>query len=326
MARSIDAQVAFGDRVEAGAESTGDIVPLRVLLAERRTGAHSELAKQLLHVGHEVLARVSTGQGVADYAELLRPDVVIVSAILEDGPGIMTALALTKRLPGIAAVVLTDHPAAEDPRARPNWGAVSIFPAAADAYEIDAELRRAVARVREAHVSTFMQTPAAAMTAVAPSPAPDLSSENPVQSLSASESVTVAVDAEPVPAEPEPMHDSSTDSVEIVTGDAVYSETQVEFSTPTALADFAAMDTPAMSAPQLVPSANVPAQYDADMLVIADAAECLLERTGLSRADAMRLMEQEAADSGQALADVARAVLGRDQAEASAGIALEAVA
>lgn len=74
----------------------------------------------------------------------------------------------------------------------------------------------------------------------------------------------------------------------------------------------------ATTAPEPAPAAPAAAIYDLDSQVIAEAAECLLERTGLSRSDAMRLMEQEAADTGQSLAAVARSVLsGGDGATAS---------
>jgi AmiR/NasT family two-component response regulator len=62
--------------------------------------------------------------------------------------------------------------------------------------------------------------------------------------------------------------------------------------------------------------------YDADLAVIAEAAECLLERTGLSRSDAMRLMEQEAADTGRKLIEVAQSVLGRDGEASGSEMAL----
>lgn len=123
---------------------------LRILIAERRASAHSELSRRLDRVGHEVLARVTSSQGALDYAELLRPDVVLIAPMLEDGPGVMAAIALTRELPGVAAVVLSTHPAASNPAARPNWGAVALVPADAEPPDLDAELRRAVAQAREA--------------------------------------------------------------------------------------------------------------------------------------------------------------------------------
>src|SRR5271169_5905778 len=82
---------------------------LRVLLAERRASAHSELSRRLDRAGHEVLARVTSAQSALDYAALLRPDVVLIAPALEDGPGVMAALTLTRELPGVAAVVLSTH-------------------------------------------------------------------------------------------------------------------------------------------------------------------------------------------------------------------------
>lgn len=76
---------------------------------------------------------------------------------------------------------------------------------------------------------------------------------------------------------------------------------------------------PAAAAPTPVEAAGL---YDADLAVIAEAAECLLERTGLSRSDAMRLMEQEAADTGRKLIEVAQSVLGRDGDASGSGMAL----
>ena len=125
-------------------------IKLRVLIAERRASAHSELSRRLDRAGHEVLARVTSGQGALDYAELLRPDVVLIAPALDDGPGIMAAIALTRELPGVAAVVLSTHPAAVNPAARPNWGAVALLPADAEPADLDIELRRAVAQAREA--------------------------------------------------------------------------------------------------------------------------------------------------------------------------------
>jgi len=74
-----------------------------------------------------------------------------------------------------------------------------------------------------------------------------------------------------------------------------------------------------VAVPAQVPAAAAPrAAYDSDSEIIAEAAECLLERTGLSRSDAMRLMEQEAADTGRPLVEIAQSVLGRGEGEAAA--------
>ena len=61
------------------APGPGTAGPLRVLLAERRASAHSDLSRRLASLGHEVLARVTSTQGAVDYAGFLCPDVVLVS-------------------------------------------------------------------------------------------------------------------------------------------------------------------------------------------------------------------------------------------------------
>ena len=119
------------------------------LLAERRASAHSELSRRLKSRGHEVLARVTSAQGAIDYAGFLAPDVVLVSLVLEDAPGLTVAMAVAKKQPGVAAVVLTNHPAAADPASRPKWGSVALLPADAEADEIHEELWRAVMQARE---------------------------------------------------------------------------------------------------------------------------------------------------------------------------------
>jgi hypothetical protein len=52
------------------------------------------------------------------------------------------------------------------------------------------------------------------------------------------------------------------------------------------------------------------AGYSGEDEVIRAAADALVVRVGITRADAMRLMEQEATDLNQSMEDVARAVLG----------------
>jgi len=122
---------------------------LRILLAERRASAHSELSRRLKSRGHEVLARVTSAQGAIDYAGFLAPDVVLVSPVLEDTPGLTVAMAVAKKQPGVAAVVLTSHPAAADPTSRPRWGSVALLPVDAEADEMHEELWRAVMQARE---------------------------------------------------------------------------------------------------------------------------------------------------------------------------------
>jgi AmiR/NasT family two-component response regulator len=273
VARSIDTAPTIVDRVDAMSDEVSE-APLRVLLAERRASAQSDLSRRLAHLGHEVLARVTSGQGASDYAELLRPDVVLLSPVLEDGVGVLAALGLTRRVMGVAAVVLTDHPAAADPGARPNWGSVAILPANAPVEDLEFELRRAVARARSAAALTSVEV-VPAEAAAAPAPA-----DVPVQAI------RPAIPADAAPA-------------------------------------IVARPTPTEVSPPL-PSMAVPARYDEEMNLIAEAAEALLERTGLSRSDALRLMEQESVDTGLSLVDVARTVLGGEGD--SAGEELQAVA
>jgi AmiR/NasT family two-component response regulator len=346
-------------------------VKLRVLLAERRATVHSELAKRLEQAGHEVLARVTSKQGALDYAELLRPDVVLLAPILEDGPGVMAALALTRELPGIAAVVLTTHPAATDPAARPNWGAVAVVPADAESADLDAELRRAVGQARDLaayesmleHERSWSPANGAAADSRAMVPAPQCATPSEQEPVTAIEVVPVvvparmppnasmpapapdhtaqpAVAAAPVavvpeqarlrppatpPLAPRPVL-SFTDEDLITIGpfvDSPDSSLDLRKLTPPAAVIASAPSVPSVPCVPSVPSApsapsapsTQPSQqpvYDSDTEVITQAAECLLERTGLSRSDAMRLMEQEAADTDQRLVDVAYAVLGRD--------------
>jgi DNA-binding NarL/FixJ family response regulator len=355
---------------------------LRVLIAERRASAHSELSRRLDRAGHEVLARVTSGQGTLDYAELLRPDVVLIAPVLEDGPGIMAAIALTRELPGVAAVVLTAHPAAVNPAARPNWGAVSLVPADAEPEDLDAELRRAVAQAREAVATAVVpeqvlgsQPRPADLAPVTPAtpqyqtPIPEvvdplIREPRPVgptvptrsvvppgaaarpgviasaagpsapvlqTAMAPSEPIAPKPDTKPAP-KPSPAQGgrsplSFTDEDLLAIGPFV--DPPAPSGRPSVAAPpsvFPSVSSPAPAAPVVsaapspapaltppVPSpVELPTLYDMDTAVITEAAECLLERTGLSRSDAMRLMEQEAADTGRTLIEVAQSVLGRD--------------
>jgi AmiR/NasT family two-component response regulator len=377
---------------------------LRVLIAERRASAHSELSRRLDRAGHEVLARVTSGQGALDYAELLRPDVVLIAPTLEDGPGIMAAIALTRELPGVAAVVLTAHPAAVNPAARPNWGAVALVPADAEPTDLDIELRRAVAQAQEAaaigvvpeQVSGLEARPAD-FAPVAPStpqyqtPVPEAESRvarqaqqplaapiptKPTASASAVPRPVVlpAMTVPPGPAEvTKPIVTAPVEAVMTKTetrpvagsalaqggrGPLTFTDEDLIAIGPVVVPEVADLRpaaapsspvTPSSAAPATVgttpaspvrltpapaspvipsPAATAPvsveasAPYDAEMAVIAEAAECLLERTGLSRSDAMRLMEQEAADTGRKLVEVAQSVLGRDGEASGSEMAL----
>ncbi len=309
---------------------------LRVLLAERRASAHSELSRRLGRLGHEVLARVTSGQAALDYAGLLRPDVVLVAPVLEDTAGVLTALNVTRELPGIAAVVLTCHPAAADPAARPNWGAVALVPADAEPADLDAELRGAVARARAlvesdghadgvASVSARVETDAAvaeanaasdeAAQAVAdetpsdfvvtheitsePAPAGDGRAEYEAEATVAAE-VEVAVDASSEVAVAAIVEaEAEVDAAEVVSGDSHVGHVE------------AVLSTRPSSAVYLLDDAAAP-DYAAERDIIGAATDVLVERTGLPREDVLRLMEQEAVDLNQTIEAVARAVLGED--------------
>jgi AmiR/NasT family two-component response regulator len=356
-------------------------IKLRVLIAERRASAHSELSRRLDRAGHEVLARVTSGQGALDYAELLRPDVVLIAPTLEDGPGIMAAIALTRELPGVAAVVLSTHPAAVNPAARPNWGAVALVPADAEPADLDIELRRAVNQAREAAATAVVpeqpsgsqprpadfapdapaapeyQTPlpetvsavvreakpvgstipprqmALATAGTRPVGVPPAPVPQPIAPVAAApaESVTPRprTDAKPLSSGPVPPRAarsplSFTDEDLVAIGPIVDPEVPVGLTpappvrlTPAPVSPV--IPIPAVAVPTPVEAAGL---YDADLAVIAEAAECLLERTGLSRSDAMRLMEQEAADTGRKLIEVAQSVLGRDGEASGSEMAL----
>jgi ActR/RegA family two-component response regulator len=248
---------------------------LRILLAERRASAHSELSRRLKSRGHEVLARVTSAQGAIDYAGFLTPDVVLVSPVLEDAPGLTVAMAVAKKQPGVAAVVLTSHPAAADPAARPRWGSVALLPADAEADEMHEQLWRAVIQAREASAAAEL-SPAAEVE-------PDELAWPPDAVLGIGTPSVAGVGASGA------IEDPSI--AEMV--DALYSPPAIELVT-----------TPVI--PGSRPS-NPMQESDDD--VIARAASALVERARLTRVTAMRLMEQESAGTGQSIANVARAML-----------------
>lgn len=248
---------------------------LRILLAERRASAHSELSRRLKSRGHEVLARVTSAQGAIDYAGFLTPDVVLVSPLLEDAPGLTVAMAVAKKQPGVAAVVLTSHPAAADPASRPKWGSVALLPMDAEADEMHEALWRAVMQAREASAAAELAPPAEIE--------PDALAWSLDAGLGAGTPAFAEHDASGAIDDP-----SVTEMV-----DALYSPPAIELVT-----------TPVI--PGSRPS-NPMQESDED--VVARAASALVERARLTRITAMRLMEQESADTGQSVADVARAML-----------------
>ena len=230
---------------------------LRILLAERPASAHAELSRRLKSRGHEILARVNSAQGAIDYAGFLTPDVVLVSPLLDDAPGLTVAMAVARKQPGVAAVVFTSHPAAANPASRPNWGSVALLPIDAGADEMHEELWRAVMQAREASAGAGSQPVGDADTI-----------EDPIADPIADQTVTDMVDA-------------------------LYAPPAIELVT-----------TP------VVPGAQplMPMQ-ESDDEIIARATAALVDRARLTRVTAMRLMEQEATDSGQSVAEVARAML-----------------
>jgi DNA-binding NarL/FixJ family response regulator len=259
---------------------------LRILLAERKASAHSDLSSRLKSRGHEVLARVTSAQGAIDYAGFLTPDVVLVSPLLEDASGLTVAMTVARKQPGIAAVVLTDHPAAANPACRPNWGSVALLPADAEADEMHEQLWRAVMQAREV---SAMTAPAQAddELPIDPAPASSMFAES-TESVETALAAAIAADESAARAANLLEDQTVTDMV-----DALYSPPAIELVT-----------TPVV--PGTRPS-NPMQESDDD--VVARATSALVERARLTRVTAMRLMEQEAADSGQSLGDVARAML-----------------
>ena len=136
------------------AAPTNGAATFRIVLGDRRASALAELEGRVARSGHKVIARVSTLKGALEQTEYLKPDAVVLSPHLEDSLGIAAALACTNVYPGIAAVVLSPHPGATNPDARPDWGPVSLAPIAATPEELDAIIRATIARVREAAAAT----------------------------------------------------------------------------------------------------------------------------------------------------------------------------
>jgi DNA-binding NarL/FixJ family response regulator len=327
---------------ENGSDPGAETAPIpagggfRILLAERRANAHSELSRRLARLGHEVLARVTSAQAALDYAGLLRPDVVLVAPVLEDTSGVLAALNVTRELPGIAAVVLTCHPAAADPAARPNWGAVALVPADAESDDLDAEMRRAVSRARaEALLNASPEgpvaVPSAAREAAAPAevthdadpwvPSPyqvPESSTVPESSAAPESSATKQVDGSltalvqslwPESAESEANQNGAT-AVLDSNGTTGSEAANTAANTGSPVAEPESDVAAAAAATSSSEEEGYTAGYSGEDEVIRAAADALVVRVGITRADAMRLMEQEATDLNQSMEDVARAVLG----------------
>jgi DNA-binding NarL/FixJ family response regulator len=117
---------------------------LRAVVVGRQAG----VAERLTAMGYEVVARLKGGREALDAARRLTPDAVVFETELSDGLGVLAAQAVTQATPGLAAVVLSAHPAVADRAARPQWGAVSLLSLNVSEDELDADVRDAVARAR----------------------------------------------------------------------------------------------------------------------------------------------------------------------------------
>jgi DNA-binding NarL/FixJ family response regulator len=325
----------------------------RVLLAERRANAHSELSRRLTGFGHEVLARVTSGQAAIDYAALLRPDVVLVAPVLEDTAGVLAALNVTRQVPGVAAVVLTCHPAAADPAARPNWGAVALVPADAEPGDLEAEMRGAVSRARAEAVLASVAIPAATESAfveeaVQVEVEASYSLESDYQTdVATPPTIPTPEDGEQAlqggyvvhdtPAEPPAADGSMTALVQslwqasaegIEAGQQQDVREQEGYATvsesyTTSMSEAAATELPAQAdgpaqagePSEAEPAAGHEGGFGSEDELIRAAVDALVERIGIGRADAVRLMEQEATDLSQTMEEVARAVLGEPSGE-----------
>jgi hypothetical protein len=192
--------------------------------------------------------------------------------------------------------VLTCHPAAADPAARPNWGAVALVPADAEPADLDAELRGAVSRARalaeEAACATQSDEPETSdpMSNYA-SPTANGEIAPAVATYVADAPAAAELSTEVHPASAEEAHDDSA-------GANLNAELEIPEGAATYLLD-----------------ESRPSSFSGQDEVIRAATDALVARTGFSRADALRMMEQEAADLNQSIEAVARAVLGDDALE-----------
>ena len=111
-------------------------------------GGETLVAERLTALGYEIVARVTAGREALDAARRLTPDAVVFETELSDGLGVLAAQAVTRATPGVAALILSAHPAAAIREARPQWGAVSLLSADAAEDELDSDVREAIARAR----------------------------------------------------------------------------------------------------------------------------------------------------------------------------------
>jgi AmiR/NasT family two-component response regulator len=111
-------------------------------------GGDTLVAERLTALGYDVVARVAAGREAIDAARRLTPDAVLFETELSDGLGVLAAQAVTRAMPGTAALILSAHPAAAIREARPQWGAISLMSANAVEDELDTDVRDAIARAR----------------------------------------------------------------------------------------------------------------------------------------------------------------------------------
>jgi len=111
-------------------------------------GGPSSVADRLTALGYDVVAQLAAGHEAIDAARRLSPDAVLFEAELSDGLAVVHAQAMTRATPGIAALILSVHPAAANREARPQWGAISLMAADAAEAELDTDVRDAIARAR----------------------------------------------------------------------------------------------------------------------------------------------------------------------------------
>jgi AmiR/NasT family two-component response regulator len=111
-------------------------------------GGPSSVADRLTALGYDVVAQLAAGHEAIDAARRLSPDAVLFEAELSDGLAVVHAQAMTRATPGVAALILSVHPAAANREARPQWGAISLMAADAAEAELDTDVRDAIARAR----------------------------------------------------------------------------------------------------------------------------------------------------------------------------------
>jgi DNA-binding response OmpR family regulator len=251
---------------------------LRAVVAEVTDGGGRSVADRLTALGYDVVAHVAAGRDAVDAVRRFGPDAVVLETRLTDGLGVLVAQAVTRTAPGVAALVLSAHPAVIDPAMRPRWGAVSLLPSSANAADLDYGVREAVARAR-----ALMQPDGATV---------ELPEE-------------MSVDAEA--AEGEAAEGEAAEG-DVAAGDVVAGDVAVGD-----LVDEDAVDDDGMVAVAddvMDDVAGDPlTEVEDESLIVERAIEAVCERAGLTPDAAMALMEQEADDSGQTLLDVARAML-----------------